>query len=104
MKVKVIELLDAGTVAGIEPLASLMLASLEDIPLIQAEVLVLSEDKNLNLEKEITVESKKISLETNAVIFVGSRLLEREDVSIFPSLKLNREGLNPICGFVLRRC
>lgn len=82
IKVKVLELLDAETIAGSTPLAASVLASLGDTPLIHAEMLVLTSDNNLVLGPGITVGTTKVQGETNVAIFVGTRLLEREEVSI----------------------
>lgn len=46
----------------------------------QAELLVLTEEK-LEMPSNITVENKKVSGESNTVIFVGANLLKRPDVS-----------------------
>lgn len=56
------------------------------MPLMQAELLVLSEDP-VEVPHTVTVENKKIIGESNAVLFVGANLLKRPDVSklfIFP--------------------
>lgn len=54
---------------------------LGDLPLVQAELTVFSEDP-LEMPSYITVENKKLVGEANTVIFVGANLLQRPDVSV----------------------
>lgn len=74
--------MDTDTIAGSTPLAASIKVSLEDMPLIQADMLVLTNDKDLDLGPGITVETAKVSGETNVTIFVGTKLLGREEVCI----------------------
>ncbi|XP_048482207.1 fatty acid synthase [Plutella xylostella] len=52
---------------------------LGDIPLMQAELLVISEEA-LEMPHNITVENKKLTGETNAVVFIGANLFQRPEV------------------------
>lgn len=54
---------------------------LGDLPLVQAELTVYSEDP-IEMPSHITVENKKVSGESNTVIFVGAHLLKRPEVSV----------------------
>lgn len=53
---------------------------LGDMPLMQAELLVISEEA-IEMPQNITVENKKLSGESNAVTVVGANLLQRPEVS-----------------------
>ncbi|XP_077295461.1 fatty acid synthase-like [Arctopsyche grandis] len=79
IKVKSIELIDSATEPGTEPLITFIRDALEDTPLLQAELLVIAEE-NLDLGVNVTVENKKLTGETNALLFVGSKLMERDEV------------------------
>ncbi|KAI8441932.1 hypothetical protein MSG28_005604 [Choristoneura fumiferana] len=79
-KVKSIELVDEEYKTNdYEPLIEKVGDILGDLPLMQAELLVISED-TIELPQHITVENKKISGETNTVLFVGANMLTRPDV------------------------
>lgn len=67
-----------------EPVIEAVADILGDLPLMQAELLVLSEDA-LEMPSNITVENKKLAQETNAVMFIGANLLQRPEVSNLPS-------------------
>lgn len=80
-KVKSIELVDEEyKMHGLEPIIKIVGDALGDLPLVQAELLVLTEEQ-LEMPTNITVENKKVTGETNAVIFVGCNILKRPDVS-----------------------
>lgn len=80
-KVKSIELIDEEYKNNdYEPLIEKVGDILGDLPLMQAELLVISEDA-IELPQHITVENKKLSGETNTVLFVGANVLTRPDVS-----------------------
>lgn len=80
-KVKTIELVDEEYKSNsLEPIIESIGDVLGDLPLIQAELLVISEE-TLELPKNITVENKKLTGETNTVVFVGANLLTRPEVS-----------------------
>ncbi|XP_077296456.1 fatty acid synthase-like [Arctopsyche grandis] len=79
IKVKSIELIDSATEPGTEPLITFIRDALEEMPLLQAELLVIAEEK-LDLGVNVTVENKKLTGETNALLFVGSKLMERDEV------------------------
>ncbi|RVE49124.1 hypothetical protein evm_006245, partial [Chilo suppressalis] len=53
---------------------------LEDMPLMQAELLIVSEETFEDLPSNVTVENKKLTGESNAVVFIGANLLKRVDV------------------------
>lgn len=77
---KTIELVDEEYKAnGIEPLTEKIIDCLGDLPLVQVEALVLSEEP-IEMPSNITVENKKVSGESNAVMFIGANLLKRPDV------------------------
>ncbi|XP_063541437.1 fatty acid synthase-like isoform X1 [Cydia strobilella] len=78
-KVKSIELVDDEYKNNsLEPLITQVSDVLGDMPLMQAELLVISEE-TMEMPSNITVENKKISGETNTVLFVGANLLSRPD-------------------------
>lgn len=80
-KVKSIELVDEEyKTHALEPIIGKVADALGDLPLVQAELLVLSEEQ-LEMPSNITVENKKVTGESNAVIFVGCNILKRPDVS-----------------------
>ncbi|XP_077295535.1 fatty acid synthase-like [Arctopsyche grandis] len=79
IKVKSIELIDSATESSTEPLITLIRDAFEDTPLLQAELLVIAEE-NLDLGVNVTVENKKLTGETNVLLFVGSKLMERDEV------------------------
>lgn len=81
IKVKVLEYIDEATEATSAPLITTVGDTLFDLPLIQAELMVIS-DSNMELPSHIHVENKKISLESNVNILIGSKLLDRSDVSL----------------------
>ncbi|XP_049879210.1 fatty acid synthase-like [Pectinophora gossypiella] len=79
-KVKSIELIDEEYKAnGLEPLMEAIAEVLGDLPLVQAENLILTEE-TLEMPSNITVENKKVSGESNAVMFIGANLLKRPEV------------------------
>ncbi|XP_077296458.1 fatty acid synthase-like [Arctopsyche grandis] len=79
LKVRSIEMIDSATEPGTEPLITLIRDAFEDTPLLQAELLVIAEEK-LDLGVNVTVENKQLTGESNALLFVGSKLLERDEV------------------------
>ncbi|CAG9791214.1 unnamed protein product [Diatraea saccharalis] len=80
-KVKSIEYVDEEyKTNGLEPIMETVAEVLEDMPLMQAELLVISEETIENLPSNITVENKKLSGESNAVVFIGANLLKRVEV------------------------
>lgn len=80
-KVKSIELVDEEYKNNNwEPLLEIVGDVLGDLPLVQAELTVFSEDP-IEMPSHITVENKKLSGESNTVIFVGANLLKRPEVS-----------------------
>ncbi|XP_077295534.1 fatty acid synthase-like [Arctopsyche grandis] len=79
IKVKSIELIDSATEPGTEPLIKFIRDAFEDTPLLHAELLVIAEEK-LDLGVNVTVENKTLTGETNALLFVGSKLMQRDKV------------------------
>lgn len=80
IKVKVLEYIDEATEAASEPLITKIDDALFDLPLIKADLMVLSSTK-LELPSHIYVENNNINSETNVNIMIGSKLLDRSDVS-----------------------
>lgn len=83
IKVKTLELLEAGEKASIEGLISPNLAdTLAELPMIQADVSIITPD-NYFAEDELphnikTIDPKKLNSETNAIILAGINLLAPE--------------------------
>ncbi|KAI5631498.1 KR domain-containing protein [Phthorimaea operculella] len=63
----------------IQPISVEVADILADLPLVQAEMLVLGNEQ-LTMPANITVANKKISGESNAVLFIGANLLQRQTV------------------------
>lgn len=80
VKVKVLEYIDEATETSSEPLITTIGNALCDLPLIQAELMVISE-KKLDLPSHIHVDNKKLNTENNVNIIIGSQLLDRHIVS-----------------------
>ncbi|XP_045539247.1 fatty acid synthase-like [Papilio machaon] len=79
-KVKSIEVVDEEYKTNeLSPVIETVADVLGDLPLVQAELLVVSEEP-LEMPSHITVENKKLTGESNTVIFVGANLLQRPDV------------------------
>ncbi|XP_049870281.1 fatty acid synthase-like [Pectinophora gossypiella] len=79
-KFKTIELVDEEyKINSLEPVIEMVSDILSDLPLIQAELLVLSEEA-LTLPPNVTVSNKKIAGETNTVLFIAANLLKRSMV------------------------
>ncbi|KAJ2952057.1 hypothetical protein O0L34_g4320 [Tuta absoluta] len=64
---------------NIQPISVEVAEILADLPLVQAEMLVLG-DEQLTMPANITVANKKMSGESNAVLFIGANLLKRQTV------------------------
>lgn len=64
---------------GFDPIMETVADVLGDLPLVQAELLVISEEP-IEMPQYITVENKKLTGESNTVIFVGANLLQRPEV------------------------
>lgn len=81
-KVKSIELVDEEYKKnGIEPILEQVGDVLGDLPLVQAELLLISEEP-IEMPSHITVENKKLSGESNTILFIGANLLSRPEVNI----------------------
>ncbi|CAH2052769.1 unnamed protein product, partial [Iphiclides podalirius] len=79
-KVKSIEIVDEEYKAcGFTPVMETVADVLGDLPLVQAELLIISEEA-IEMPAYITVENKKLTGESNTVIFVGANLLQRPEV------------------------
>lgn len=85
-KFKTIELADDEYKArGLQPVIETVGDVLADMPLIQAELLVISEE-TFELPIHITVANKKLAGESNAIVFIGADLLKRQNVRYFFAL------------------
>ncbi|XP_018336345.1 fatty acid synthase-like [Agrilus planipennis] len=95
IKIKVVELHDDATKEEAEPLAPTIHTVLGNQPLIQPEMLILS-NKTLTVNNA-TVEDKKLELESNCALVVATNILSRPEVvkNSFTALKEN--------GFLLSR-
>ncbi|XP_059048228.1 fatty acid synthase-like [Achroia grisella] len=79
-KVKSIELVDDEYKNNsLQPITEEIYKILGDMPLVQPELLLIS-DEAIEMPFPIIVENKKVSGESNAVLFVGANLLKRESV------------------------
>ncbi|XP_072934221.1 fatty acid synthase [Epargyreus clarus] len=79
-KVKSIEVVDEEYKNNnLEPIIEEVSEILGDLPLVQAELLLISEDP-IEMPSHITVENKKISGESNTVLFIGANLLQRPQI------------------------
>ncbi|XP_045521971.1 fatty acid synthase-like [Pieris brassicae] len=79
-KVKSIEFVDEEyKTNGYEPIMDKVSDVLEDLPLIQPELLLISED-TIEMPSHIVVENKKVAGESNTVLFIGANLLNRPEV------------------------
>ncbi|KOB74668.1 Uncharacterized protein OBRU01_08713, partial [Operophtera brumata] len=79
-KVKTIELADEEYKNNsLEPIIESVGDILGDLPLVQAELLLISEDP-IEMPQNVTVENKKLSGESNAVMFIGANLLARPEI------------------------
>ncbi|XP_045454011.1 fatty acid synthase [Melitaea cinxia] len=96
-KVKSIEVVDEEYKNnGIEPIIEAVADVLGDLPLVQAELSVFSEN-SIELPSNITVESKKLTTDANALLIIGANLLQRPEV-----LKLSISALRNK-GFIISR-
>lgn len=96
-KVKSIEVVDEEYKNnGIEPIIEAVADVLGDLPLVQAELSVFSEN-SIELPSNITVESKKLTPDANALLIIGANLLQRPEV-----LKLSLSALRNK-GFIISR-
>lgn len=78
-KVKSIELIDEATQQGIEPLIPYIRDAFGDCPIVRSELIVVSDEK-IDLGPNIIVDNRKLTGETNTLIFIGSKLLSRASV------------------------
>lgn len=63
----------------LEPILEAVGDMLGDLPLVQAELLMISEEP-IEVPQNITVENKKLSGESNTILFIGANLLGRPEV------------------------
>lgn len=84
IKVKVVEFLDEASTEGVEILSPIIQAVLGDLPLIQPNLTVLTNDTELKLNN-ITVENRKLTTESDCHLIVGSCIFKRNLVR-FPIL------------------
>ncbi|CAF4803306.1 unnamed protein product [Pieris macdunnoughi] len=79
-KVKSIELVDEEyKINAYEPILEKVSIILEDLPLVQPEFLLISEE-TIEMPSHITVENKKLSGESNTILFIGANLLNRPEI------------------------
>ncbi|KAJ8712849.1 hypothetical protein PYW08_008153 [Mythimna loreyi] len=79
-KVKSIELVDEEYKKnGLEPILESVGEMLGDLPLVQAELLMISEEP-IEVPSNITCENKKLSGESNTILFTGANLLGRPEI------------------------
>ncbi|XP_050353260.1 fatty acid synthase-like [Nymphalis io] len=79
-KVKSIEIVDDEyKTNGFEPILGKVADVLSDLPLVQAELSVISEDA-IEMPSNILVENKKLIGENNSLILIGANLLKRPEV------------------------
>ncbi|KAF9823811.1 hypothetical protein SFRURICE_006662 [Spodoptera frugiperda] len=79
-KVKSIELVDEEYKKNdLTPILENVGDMLGDLPLVQAELLLISEEP-IEMPSNITVENKKVAGESNTVLFIGANLLSRPEV------------------------
>lgn len=79
-KVKSIELVDEEYKKNdLQPVLEQVGDVLGDLPLVQAELVVISEEA-IEMPSNIIVENKKLSGESNTVLFIGANLLGRPEV------------------------
>lgn len=77
-KVRVVELIDEYAGMDAEPLTPLIKAALEDEPLVQPFVKILSER---TLDVDVETENKNLETETDCLLIVASKILNRPEVS-----------------------
>nr|CAH7737553.1 unnamed protein product [Callosobruchus chinensis] len=94
-KVKSVEIVDKFTPLNINPLSPIMLTVLEDQPMIQPNITILSKTPIEGVN--ITTVDKELNTETDCMLIVTSKLSQRPEllVGIFVSLKEN--------GFIISR-
>ncbi|KAH9640519.1 hypothetical protein HF086_001568 [Spodoptera exigua] len=79
-KVKSIELCDEEYKKNdLKPILENIGDMLGDLPLVQAELLLISEEP-VEMPSNITVENKKLSGESNTILFIGANLLGRPEI------------------------
>ncbi|XP_046964244.1 fatty acid synthase-like [Vanessa cardui] len=87
---------DAYKAAGLEPILDKVADVLGDLPLVQAELSIISEDP-VEMPSNICKESKKLIGENNILLLIGANLLQRPEVLKDVSASL-RSG-----GFIMSR-
>lgn len=80
LKVKVVELIDEETADNAEPLSPLISDALGDLPLVKAEITVLS--NRVEEVRNAVVEDKKLPTETGCFVVVASNVFSRIQVSL----------------------
>ncbi|XP_046964411.1 fatty acid synthase-like [Vanessa cardui] len=87
---------DAYKAAGLEPILDKVADVLGDLPLVQAELSIISEDP-VEMPSNICKESKKLIGENNILLLIGANLLQRPEV-LKDGLASLRNG-----GFIMSR-
>ncbi|OWR55047.1 fatty acid synthase [Danaus plexippus] len=96
-KVKAIEVIDEEyKTNNYEPIMEIVGEVLGDLPLIQADMTVFSEEP-IEMPSNIVVENKKATAESNTIIYIGANLLRRPEV-LKPALSTLRDK-----GFLISR-
>ncbi|CAH2093504.1 unnamed protein product [Euphydryas editha] len=96
-KVKSIEIVDDEyKTNGIEPIMDKVADILDDLPLIQADLQVLSNDA-IKMPSNINIENKKLGGETNVLLLIGVNLLNRAEI-LNEALSILRDK-----GFIISR-
>ncbi|CAH2093497.1 unnamed protein product [Euphydryas editha] len=91
-KVKSIEIVDDEYITnGIEPIMDKVADILDDLPLIQTDLQVLSKDA-IKMPSNINIENKKLGGETNVLLLIGANLLNRDEVLNEALLSLRDKG------------
>ncbi|XP_047538488.1 fatty acid synthase-like [Vanessa atalanta] len=79
-KVKSIEIVDDQyKTNGLEPILDKVADVLGDLPLVQADLTIISEDP-IEMPSNISVENKKLIGENNTLIIIGANLLQRPEI------------------------
>lgn len=65
---------------------------LGDLPLIQADMTVFSEEP-IEMPSNIVVENKKATAESNTIIYIGANLLRRPEVSSRNFIKFGKKKM-----------
>ncbi|XP_050353258.1 fatty acid synthase-like [Nymphalis io] len=91
-KVKSLEIVDNEyKIAGLQPIMDKVADVLSDLPLVQADLSVISED-SIELPSNISIENKKLIGENNIQVLIGANLLQRPEVLKGALAALSKKG------------